>query len=149
MSLLIDVTNENARAALSRARVVNIARAALRYQRVHDALVSITFVDRETIARLNSKHLGHRGVTDVISFNFVRARPADPVIGDIYICPSVASENAKSRDESVRDETARLVVHGILHVLGYDHPEDDRRETSDMWRRQERLLRRIGRGRHR
>ena len=149
MTLLVDVVNENARAALSRARVVTIARAALRYQRVQEALVSITFVDRETIARLNAKHLGHRGPTDVISFAFVRARPGDAVIGDIYICPSIASENAKARDESVRDETARLVVHGILHVLGYDHPEDHRRETSDMWRRQERLLRRIGRGRHR
>ena len=147
MSLSVDVATENARAALSRDRVATIARAALRYQRVREALVSITFVDRATIERLNAKHLGHRGPTDVISFGFIRATPSDPVVGDIYICPSVASENAKARDESVRDETARLVVHGILHVLGYDHPNDHRRETSDMWRRQERLLRRIGRGR--
>ena len=49
----------------------------------------------------------------------------------------------RERRGSVREEVARLVVHGILHVLGYDHPEDETRETSDMWRRQERLLRRL------
>jgi probable rRNA maturation factor len=41
----------------------------------------------------------------------------------------------------VREELLRLVVHGVLHVLGHDHPEDDARYTSPMWRRQERLLR--------
>jgi probable rRNA maturation factor len=41
----------------------------------------------------------------------------------------------------VREELLRLVVHGVLHVLGYEHPEDDSRYVSDMWRRQERLLR--------
>ena len=43
----------------------------------------------------------------------------------------------------VREELARLVVHGTLHVLGHDHPEDDSRLRSPMWRRQERLLRRV------
>jgi probable rRNA maturation factor len=143
MSLDVDVTSDNVRAPLSRDATVSIARSALRYERVRSALVSITFVDRVTIAQLNRKHLGHAGPTDVISFAFTRATPTDPVIGDIYVCVDVAREHAQERRGSVREEVARLVVHGILHVLGYDHPEDDTRETSDMWRRQERLLRRL------
>lgn len=143
MSLDIDVSFEDVRASLGRDAVASIARAALRYERVKSALVSITFVDSSTIARLNRTHLGHEGPTDVISFAFVRATPADPVIGDVYICADVARENARARRGSVREETARLVVHGILHILGYEHPEDERREESDMWRRQERLLRRL------
>jgi probable rRNA maturation factor len=143
MSLDIDVTSDNVRAPLSRDVIVSIARSALRYERVRSALVSITFVNRAAIARLNRTHLGHKGPTDVISFTFTRATPADPVIGDIYISTDVARENAHARRGSVREECARLVVHGILHVLGYDHPEDESRESSDMWRRQERLLRRL------
>jgi probable rRNA maturation factor len=143
MSLDIDVTSENVRAPLSRDGVVSIARSVLRYERVRNALVSITVVDRTAIARLNRKHLGHTGPTDVISFAFTRATSSDPVIGDIYISTEVARENARAHGGSVREELARLVVHGILHVLGYDHPEDDSRESSPMWRRQERLLRRL------
>lgn len=145
MTLAVDVAADGVRLPLSRARVTDVARHALRSERVKDALVSITFLDRRAIARLNTTHLGHTGATDVISFGFVRATPRDPVIGDIYICPDVGRENAKARHAPVREEIARLVVHGVLHVLGHDHP-DERRESSDMWRRQERLVRRASSG---
>jgi probable rRNA maturation factor len=145
MTLTVDVAADGVRLPLSRARVSEVARSALRRERVKDALVSITFLDRRAIARLNTTHLGHAGATDVISFGFVRATPRDPVIGDIYICPEVGRENAKARRAPVREEIARLVVHGVLHVLGHDHP-DERRESSDMWQRQERLVRRANSG---
>jgi probable rRNA maturation factor len=143
MTLSIDVAANGVRSPLSRSRVGEIARAALKSERVTNALVSITFLDRRAIARLNARHLGHAGATDVISFGFARATAKDPVIGDVYICPEVGRENAKARHAPVREEIARLVVHGVLHVLGHDHP-DEGREQSDMWRRQERLLRRVG-----
>lgn len=145
MTLTVDVAADGVRVPLSPARVSEVARDALRSERVKDALVSITFVDRRAIARLNATHLGRSGATDVISFGFVRARPSDPVIGDIYICPRVGRDNAKARRAPVREEIARLVVHGVLHVLGHDHP-DEGRESSDMWRRQERLVRRASSG---
>jgi len=143
MSLDVDVAVEGVRSPLGRARIAEIARAALRAERVRHALVSVTLVDRRAIARLNRAHLGHAGATDVISFGFARATPRDPVIGDIYVCPDVARANAADRRIGVRNEMARLVVHGVLHVLGHDHPEHDGREASAMWRRQERLLRRL------
>lgn len=145
MSLDIDVAVEAVRTPVAASRIASIARTALRAERVDDALLSIALVTRAAIARLNRRHLGHAGATDVISFGFNRATPSDPVIGDIYIAPEVARDNARARGERVRDEIARLVVHGVLHVLGYDHPEGDAREQSEMWQRQERVLRRLSR----
>jgi len=63
-----------------------------------------------------------------------------PVIGDIYICPDVVRKNAERFGVGVREELARVVVHGTLHTLGYDHPDGEDRTDSDMWRRQERIL---------
>ena len=142
MSLDVDVSSDGARSPLSRERTQKIVHAVLRSEKVRNALVSITFVDKRTMARLNKTHLGHAGPTDVISFGFTRPAATDPVVGDIYVCPDVARDNARGRGEPVRREMARLIVHGTLHILGYDHPDEDR-ETSDMWRTQERLVARL------
>lgn len=143
MSLNVDVATNGVRSPLSRAAIANAARATLRGERVRNALLSITLLDRTSIARMNRRHLGHIGGTDVISFGFERPSPADPVIGDIYIAPDVGRDNARARGVSVREELTRLVVHGTLHVLGYDHAEGDGRERSPMWRQQERIVRRL------
>ena len=141
-SVGVDVSAEGVRVPLARARVVDLVRGVLRAERVRNALVSVTFVDRAGIARLNREHLGHAGPTDVISFGLT-SMPGAPVVGDIYIAPEVARENARRHGAGVREEIARLVVHGTLHVLGHEHPEDEDRTTSKMWRRQEQLLSRL------
>jgi probable rRNA maturation factor len=138
----VDVSAEGVRVPLARARVADLVRAVLRAERVPSALLSVTFVDRAEIARLNREHLGHRGPTDVISFG-LSSLPGAPVVGDVYIAPEVARENARRHGAGVREEIARLVVHGTLHVLGYEHPEDETRTSSKMWRRQEQLLSRL------
>lgn len=143
MSLNVDVATNGIRVPLAKDAIADAVRSVLRSERVRDALISIALLDRAAIARMNRKHLGHGGPTDVISFGFARATPSDPVVGDIYIAPDVARTNARARGVAVREEMTRLVVHGTLHVLGYDHPEDDAREQSDMWRRQERVVRRL------
>ena len=130
---------------LSRARARKVVEAVLRAEKVRGALLSVAFVSDRTIASMNAKHLRHRGTTDVISFGFDRPSRKDPVIGDVYIAPGVAARNARARKRPVREELVRLVVHGTLHVLGYDHPEDDEREQSPMWRRQEQLVTRLAR----
>ena len=129
---------------LSRARAQKVVESALRAEKVRSALVSVAFVSDRAIAQMNQKHLGHKGATDVISFGFSRQTPRDRgLIGDIYIAPTVAAKNAKTRRRPVREELVRLLVHGTLHVLGYDHPEGDNREGSAMWRRQEQLVKRL------
>jgi probable rRNA maturation factor len=122
-------------------RAAALARAVLRAEGARRARLSIAFVSRRRIASMNRRHLGHEGATDVISFGLAPAI-AGEVQGDIYIAPDVARENARRHGVPVREELARLVVHGTLHVLGHDHPEDGARERSPMWRRQETLLRR-------
>ena len=133
----MSVATDGVRIPLARARVAEIARVALRAERVREAMVSITFVTSPAIARLNRRYLGHTGSTDVISFAF-----GDPLVGDIYISPDVARQNARRYAIGVREELTRLVIHGILHVVGHDHP-DDARSASPMWKRQERLVKRV------
>jgi len=128
---------------ISRARVRESAVTALRAEHVRDAMLSITFVGRAAMSELNRRYLGHRGPTDVISFGLERSRKRGAVIGDIYICPEVARDNAKRQGVPVGEEVLRLVVHGTLHVLGHDHPTGASRTASPMWRRQERILARV------
>jgi probable rRNA maturation factor len=143
MSLDVDVSTNGIRVPVSRAAIVDAARATLRAERIKNALISITLLNPAAIARMNVAHLGHTGPTDVISFGFTRATRTDPVVGDIYIAPAVARDNARARGAAVREELVRLAVHGTLHVLGFDHPADENREQSPMWRRQERIVARL------
>lgn len=137
----VSVQIEGVRTSVSRARLAAAVAAVLRAERAGPALVSVTLVTRRRIAAMNRRHLGHAGPTDVISFAF--NDPAGAVIGDVYVSPEVAAENARRFGRPVREELVRLVVHGTLHVLGHDHPVDGAREGSPMWRRQEALVRRV------
>lgn len=137
----VRVSSEGARAPLGAARVRAIAELVLNAQRSRSASVDITFVSERAIARLNREHLGHAGPTDIVTLEHAGGG-AVPVVGDIYIAPAVAGANARAWGVGVREETARLVIHGVLHALGMEHPDGEPRTRSPMWRRQEALLRR-------
>ncbi len=141
-ALRVAVHADGVRLPLGREAVADIARGVLRAERVRAAELSFTFVTAPAMAALNRRHLGHRGPTDIITFELAPV-PGAPRAGDVYVCPEVARENARRHGVPVREEVARLVVHGTLHVLGHEHPEDDGRTRSAMWRRQERLLARL------
>lgn len=143
MSISVFVTAHDVRAGLAAARVQALARATLVSEGVRDAMLSVTFVSNSAIARLNGKHLGHSGATDVISFGFADTGERAAIVGDIYIAPGVARANAIETGVPIREELGRLVVHGTLHVLGFEHPETDSRTRSPMWKRQERILARV------
>jgi len=104
----------------------------------HRALISVTFVGRDSMRRLNRRHKGHDRPTDVLSF--AMADPGGTTVGDVYVCAWVAAREAKSRGIPLRQELIRLVVHGTLHALGRDHPDGPGRTRSPMWRRQERYV---------
>lgn len=139
---VVAVGSEGARAAIGVTAVQAVVRGVLRAERAGRALVSVTFLGPRQMAALNRRHLGHRGPTDVISFGFAPSG-IDGIVGDIYVCPAIAAEQARDVGCGVREETARLVIHGTLHILGHDHPVDASRTDSPMWRRQEQLLRRL------
>lgn len=138
LSASVAVQADGVRTPVALARLARVAALVLRAEKAGAALLSITLVTRRRIAAMNRRHLGHSGATDVISFGF--RDPGGAVIGDVYLCPEIASANAKRLGVPVRAEIMRLVVHGTLHVLGHEHPEGEARTTSAMWKRQERLL---------
>ncbi|HEY2375379.1 MAG TPA: rRNA maturation RNase YbeY [Gemmatimonadaceae bacterium] len=142
MSHVVVIDDDGVRVPLARRQVASIARAVLRAEggRRPPSHVSISFVTSRRIAALNRRHLGHRGSTDVISFTLAPEVPGARLVGDIYIAPSVARRNAETNGVTLREELTRLVVHGVLHVLGHDHPEGRDRAASPMWRRQEQLV---------
>jgi rRNA maturation RNase YbeY len=140
VSRVVDVATQSVRIPVARARVARVADRVLRAEGVRSATLSIAFVSDRRIAALNWRHLGHRGPTDVISFGFAPSHPGAPIEGDIYIAPDVARRNAVANRRGAREELLRLVVHGVLHVLGHDHPEGEARQGSPMWKRQEALL---------
>jgi len=123
---------------LARAAVVRAADTVLRGER-RSAALSVSFVGRERMRILNARWKGRDEPTDVLAFALTDPRGA--LAGDIYICPWVAAREARARGIPLRQELHRLVVHGVLHVLGYDHPAGGARTASAMWRRQERYVR--------
>lgn len=136
----IDVDSGRRRLSLATESVRSLAGFVLEQERVPSALLSIAFVSRREIAQLNRQHPGHRGETDVITFALGRQAPGAPLVGDIYVAPDVVREQARRWGVPGREELARVVVHGVLHALGHDHPDGAGRERSAMWKRQERWL---------
>lgn len=100
--------------------------------------VSVTLLDDASIQEMNRDYLGHDRPTDVISFTLHGAD--EPPLGDVYIGFDQAVRQAVREEVAVREELARLAIHGTLHVLGYDHSEDETRMASAMFRRQEELV---------
>lgn len=126
---------------LSRAAIERAVETVLTGER-RRAQVSITFLGPDRMRRLNADWKGSDRPTDVLAFSL--AAPGAPRQGDVYICRAVARAAARAGKLPLRTELLRLVVHGTLHVLGYDHPEGEGRTASPMWRRQERYLACLG-----
>jgi probable rRNA maturation factor len=122
------------RLPLAAARVRRVVETVLRGER-RDASISITFLGRDTMRRLNARHKGHDRPTDVLAFAL--DEPNGRAVGDVYICAYVARQEAEARNIPIEQELIRLVVHGTLHALGLEHPDGADRTHSAMWRRQE------------
>jgi probable rRNA maturation factor len=141
-------------------RWVHLAEAVLEEEGLSgDAELSVLFVDEPAIAELNSRFLGKEGPTDVLAFPIDEepvesgrspdsggtgpGMPSEPedvpvLLGDIVICPAVAFRNAPEHAGNYDDEVALLVVHGLLHLMGMDHQEDD--EAEEMEAKERELL---------
>ncbi len=104
-----------------------------------DAHLSVAFVGDAEISGLNQEYLQHAGPTDVIAFPL--HAPAQPPLGDIYVGVAQAARQAAELGVPLAEELLRLAIHGTLHVLGYDHPDGEERLHSEMYLRQEELLR--------
>jgi len=143
--MTIEVLNESG-VELDELRTQRLARFVMDRMRVHPlAELCVTAVDEDTIAELNAKWMESEGPTDVLAFpmdelrpGLVNDEPEEGVLGDIVLCPSVAKGQAKTAGHSLTAELDLLTVHGILHLLGYDHA--DAEEHTEMFGLQARLL---------
>ncbi|MBX3145611.1 MAG: rRNA maturation RNase YbeY [Gemmatimonadales bacterium] len=124
-------------APLARRRVEAAVRLVLQRERVQ-AAIAVTFLGPTRMRALNRRWKGHDRPTDVLAFALPQRDGS--LVGDIFVCRAVAKAEAAARGLSLREELLRLVIHGTLHVAGHDHPDDERRVRSPMWRRQERYL---------
>ena len=129
-----------------------LARFVMDRMRVHpQAELWIKLVDEATIAEVNENWMGKEGPTDVLAFpmdelrpGLVDEEPEEGILGDLMLCPSIAARQAGEAEAagqsgySTTDEVHLLTVHGILHLLGYDHAEPE--EHREMFGLQARLL---------
>ena len=97
---------------------------------------TLVFVDADEMTVLNGAHMGEDGPTDVLAFP-IDDEPGDGItetgpghlIGDIAVCPAVARRNAADHTGTYEDEIALLVVHGTLHLVGWDHADAEQTEA--------------------
>ena len=123
-----------------------LARFTMSRMRVHPgAELCLKLVDEPTMAEFNRHYMGKDGPTDVLSFPMDELRPAregeaevEGILGDMLLCPQYAAAQAPAYSRTPDDEMRLLTIHGILHLLGYDHAEPD--EEREMFTLQARLL---------
>jgi probable rRNA maturation factor len=164
MGIDVFAADEQDRQSMDLGRFGGLAKRVLEAQSLKgDIEVSLLFVDEESMAELHERFLGEPGPTDVLAFPIDDepepggrspdeggTGPGGPtdldempyLLGDVVVCPSVAARNAAERGVGLEAEVELLIVHGLLHLLGMDHEEDE--EAQIMEERQRDLLARFG-----
>ena len=140
---IINETNENINELEEVRKLLDYA---LNYLEIDDSIFNIIIVDEEKIQYLNKNYRGRDSITDVISFaleddeTFIKTDMR--ILGDIYICLKRAKDQSIEYGHSFLREISFLTIHGLLHLLGYDHMESD--EEKIMFQLQERILSEYG-----
>ena len=140
---IIDEVNSN----LDEIKSLNIfVEFCLKYLKLNNVIFNIIIVDKEKIQEINKLYRNIDRVTDVISFaleddkSFIETEFR--VLGDIYICLDKAMEQAKEYGHSLKREVSFLTIHGLLHLLGYDHMNEE--DEKEMFGLQEMILNEYG-----
>ena len=154
MGVEVFVADEQSEYRVDHLRWLKLAEQVLDAEGVRgDAELSILFVDQRAMTDLNRRFHAQDGPTDVLAFpideepteggrspdsggtgpGYAPPEPADlpTLLGDVVICPAVAIRNAADHAGTYDDELALLIVHGILHLMGMDHEDDDEAEAME------------------
>lgn len=134
--MTIEVRNETT-TEVDEKEFVELSRFVFEAMHLHPATeLSILFVDEPAMERLHVQWMDEPGPTDVLSFPMDELTPGTPdrtapegLLGDVVLCPSVAARQAAEAGHSAVEEMLLLTVHSILHLLGYDHMEEDERKV--------------------
>jgi probable rRNA maturation factor len=141
----IEVANESGM-GVDEVGLAALSRFVLDQLRIHPlAELSLLLVDSEAMEQLHVQWMEEPGPTDVLAFPMDELRPTkddeepEPgLLGDVVLCPAVAEQQAPSAGHSTAAELELLTTHGILHLVGFDHAENDERE--EMFALQRELL---------
>ena len=159
MAVDVFAADEQSAEPVDAMRLVRLAQSVLEAQGVNaDSELWMLFVDEEAMSELNKRFLGKEGPPDVLAFPIddddvveggrspdslgpgagVDLEDSDPpnLLGDVVVCPAVAARNAPNHAGTYDDEMALLVVHGILHILGMDHVDNEEAEVMEQRERE-------------
>lgn len=137
---ITNLTNENC----DENRIISLAQFAMSRMELHpDCELSISLVDEPEMSALHIQWMDEEGPTDVLSFPMDEIRPKSRaqgpgMLGDVILCPDFAAKQALEAGHSLQEELELLTVHGILHLLGFDHREAQ--EKSEMFTLQDSYL---------
>lgn len=131
---MIHYRNDVRRSGVDGRALVATAKRLLAAAGERGSSLSLTLVDDAAIRTLNREHRGKDKPTDVLSFSLVEGNGAAPpeqerLLGDVVISVDTAKRQAKDYSATLQDELYRLLIHGILHVLGHDHERADERRA--------------------
>ncbi len=129
----ISVTDFDGGMAVDTEDLVALAEAALRLEEASGvAELSLALVSTQRMAELNGEYLGRSGPTDVLAFP-MDSEPGDEtvILGDVVLCPGVIKERSEDYGVAAGDELGYALVHGILHLLGWEHDDEDANERMD------------------
>ncbi|MBR3362845.1 MAG: rRNA maturation RNase YbeY [Bacilli bacterium] len=122
--------------------VKDLLEYALKYKKLNNVIFNVIFVDNDKIHKINKEYRNIDRATDVISFALEDEKDIDlaigRVLGDIYVSVEKIKSQAKEYGHSEKREMAFLVIHGLLHLLGYDH--ETKEEEEIMFKEQELIL---------
>ncbi len=139
----IQIGNNQKNFKLNKRRIRNTTKTMLQQLDCRDKEVSISFVDDQTIQRLNLHYLNKNKPTNVLSFSlqegeFNNINPG--ILGDIVISVDTAQRDAAAGGLSVEQEIDFLIIHGLLHLLGYNHENTTKAETAKMQKKEKYLF---------
>lgn len=149
----IEISNQQEKMTVTQViedRIIEVLEETARVHEVDDlAEVSLMFTDDETIHEMNREYRGIDRPTDVLSFALeegeeeeIYGGPEENLLGDIIISVETATRQAEEYGHSVEREMAFLALHGMLHLLGYDHMEEE--ERKEMRAQEEAILASLG-----
>jgi probable rRNA maturation factor len=121
-----------------------VAKKVLKGENRRTETLSLVFVNEQEIKKLNKKFRGKNKATDVLSFELSgRGGPAlggkNKYLGEVVVCPQVIKKNSEKDKKNFEKELLKVFIHGVLHLLGYDHEESEKNEKI-MNKKQEKYL---------
>ncbi len=140
----IRIENFPKKVRLTPKRLINIVELVLKQEKIKEGELSFVFVNARKMRSLNKRYKGKDHVTDVLAFDqtpLAAKCSSNSLHGDIIICPGAAKKNARLFETSLEYELVLYVIHGILHLLGYD--DHTARDVNRMRKKEKELIKMI------